>query len=66
MMTVKDSMYPIPIGNYQGWLILLSPPLIVADGSRSLIAAKNLRRLNGVFTVLTESELPNSMITGVV
>ena len=38
--------------------------VIVADGSRSLIAAKSLRFL--IFTVLSESELPNSIAMRVV
>ena len=40
------------------------PMVIVADGSRSLIAAKSLRFL--IFIVLSESELSNSMATRVV
>ena len=39
---------------------------IVADGSRNLIVAKILRYLTRVFTMLSESVLPNSMVTGAV
>ena len=40
--------------------------VIVVDGSRSLIAAKILQYFTGIFTVLSELELSNSMMTRVV
>ena len=36
-----------------------------SDGSRSLRAANSLRYFTGRFTELSNSELPNSMVTGV-
>ena len=38
----------------------------VDDESRSLIATKSLRYLTGIFTVLSELTLPNSMVIRVV
>ena len=63
-MTANDSVYYMPIGNSSGWLMILSPMLIVADGSRSLNTAKSLRCLTEIFTVFSELELPNSMVIG--
>ena len=39
---------------------------MVAEGSRSMSAVNILRRFTGRFTVFSESELPNSIATGVV
>ena len=39
--------------------------VIVADGLRILITAKSVGCFTGIFTVPSESELPNLMVTGV-
>ena len=57
-MMVNDSMYSVPIGNSPGCLIIF-PMVIVTDRSRGLITANILRCLTGIFTILSESELPN-------
>ena len=59
MMTVNDSVYSVPIGNSLGWLKIFSSMVIVTDWSRSLITAKSLRCFTGIFTVLSDLELPN-------
>ena len=66
VMTINDSVYSVSIGNSPGWLKVFSSMLIDVDESRSLIAVKSLRCFTGIFTVLSESELPNLMVTGVV
>lgn len=65
-MTWNGSVYSIPMGNSRGWVITLSPIVIVTDGSKHLIAVNILRYLTERFTVFSESELPNSMEIGVV
>ena len=66
VMTLNDSVYFVPIRSSPGWLKIFSPTVRVADMLRSLIAAKSLRCLTGICTVLSNSELPNLMETGVV
>ena len=62
-MMVNDPVYSVHIGNSPGWLMFFSPMMIVADRSRSLIVAKSLRYLTGIFTVFSKSELSNAMVT---
>ena len=75
--TVDNSVYYMPIGNASGWLKVFYSMVVITDGSRSLIAAKSLRRFceelakslrsfTGIFIVLSQSELSNSIVTEVV
>ena len=66
MTTLNDSVYSMPIRSSLGWLKLFSPLVNVADGSRISIAAKSLRCLFGIFTILSDSELSISIKRGVV
>ena len=58
-------MYEVPIGNSPGWLKVVSLIVMNKEGSRILRAANSLRCLTGTFTEFSESELPNSTVTGV-
>ena len=62
---VEFSVYVVPIGNSPGWLKVVSLILMDRDESRSLRAVKSLRCFTGIFTELSDSELPNSTVTGV-
>ena len=64
MITSKDSVYSVPIGNYCGFVINLSLVVIEADGSRSLMAM-NFLCFTGRLTDFSDSELPNSTVIGV-
>ena len=66
VMTWNVSVYSVAMGSSRGWVINLSPIVMVADGSISLIVVNILRYLTGRFTVFSESEVPNSMVNGVV
>ena len=46
-------------------MTVLSSLNIFAEGSRSLMAAKSLRRFDAMFTVLSDSVEPNSTLTEV-
>ena len=58
-------VYLVPIGIYPGRLMVMSLIMMDGEGSRSLRAANNLRCFTGRFTKLSDSELPNSTLTGV-
>ena len=59
-------MHVVPIGNSLGWLIVVSLMVMEIDGSKTFKAANNFRCFTGRFTELSESELPNSTVTGVI
>ena len=58
-------MYIDPIGNSSGWLKVVSLIVMDKEGSRILRAANSSRCLTGRFTEFSESELPNSTVSGV-
>ena len=58
-------MYAVSTGNSLGWLIVVSLMVIEIDVSKTFKAANNIRCFTGTFTELSESELPNSTVTGV-
>ena len=55
----------MPIGNFSGWLKVVSLIVMDRDGSRSLKAVNSLRCFLGRFTELSDSEFSNSTVTGV-
>ena len=65
VITSKDSVYSVPIGNYCGFVMTLSLMMIDADGSRSLMAMKIFLCFTGRLTEFSDSELPNSTVIGV-
>ena len=65
-MTSKYSVYSVPIGNSFGLVMTLSLMVIVAEGSRNLIARKLFLCFTGKCTEVSDSELPNSTVIGVV
>ena len=66
IMTSKDSVYSVPIGNCCGVVMTLSLIVIEADGSRSLMAMKIFQCFTGRLTEFSDSELPNSTVMEVV
>ena len=66
VMTSKDSVYTVPIGDSCGFVITLSLIVIEADGSRSLMTMKIFRCFTGRLTEFSDSELPSSTVMGVV
>ena len=52
------------IGDSPGWFKVVSLIVMDRDGSKHLRAAKSLRCFAGRFTELSDSELPNSTVTG--
>ena len=49
-ITSKFSVYEVPIGNYPGWLKVVSFIVMDKEGSRILRVANSLRCLTGRFT----------------
>ena len=62
VMTSKDSAYAVPIGNFCGFVIILSLIVIEADESRSLMVMKICRCFTGRLTECSDSQLPNSTV----
>ena len=65
VITSKDSVYSVPIGDSCGFVITLSLMVIETDGSMSLMAMKIFLCLTERLTELSDSELPNSTMIGV-
>ena len=65
MMTSNISVYVVPVWNSTGLVITLSPMVMEAEGSNILMVIQNLRCFTGRFTVLHDSEVPNSTVTGI-
>ena len=61
-MTLKDSVYTVPIGKFCGIVITLSLIVMEADGSRSLMMMKIFRCFTSRLTELSDLELPNSTV----
>ena len=66
VITSKYSVYSVPIGNSVGLVMTLSLMVIDAERSRSLIARNIFLCFTGRFTEVSDSELPNSTVIGVV
>ena len=65
MMTSNISVYVVPVWNSTELVITLSPMVMEAEGSNILMVIQNLRYFTGRFTVLYDSEVPNSTVTGI-
>ena len=52
---IKFSVYTVPIGNYPGWLKVVSLIVMDRDGSRSLRTTNSLRCFTERFTELLDS-----------
>lgn len=64
--TWKIYVYSVPIGNSPEWLMMVLLIMMERDWSKNLRATNNVRYFTGRFTELSISELPNSMMTGVI
>ena len=65
VITLNLLVYVVPMWNSTGWLMVVSLIVIDIEGSRSFSTTNSVRYFAGRFTKVSESELPNSMVTGV-